>query len=267
MSVKIETTHKMTVDGQLPWLVPDKLLRKIGGVTYFKFSACNPSIVRLVYEAKQQRLSMSSSGALLALKQLRNKIQHDVFLAESGSAAEASFFGEAAAAKPRKMSKTEKGQLKANPEVMDVPVTVGGVATSIKILRPLHPLEDISVEFTEEALGVIIRYVRERDGTGATAVVGTRSYTKHADGDGERLWNMGGGRKARRIDGKLKYEPTTKSTASSAATEHDEEDYPHVDDPSDTESVVDANPGGEASASGAEDQHNMLDESPLENSS
>ena len=261
MSVKIETTHKMTVDGQLPWVVPDKLLRKIGGVTYFKFSACNPSIVRLVYEAKQQRLSMSSSGALLALKQLRNKIQHDVFLAESGSAAEASFFGEAAAAKPKKMSKANRGQLKANPEVMDVPVTVGGVATSINILRPLHPLDDISVEFTEEALGVIIRYVRERDGTGATAVVGTRSYTKHADGDGERLWNMGGGRKARRIDGKLKYISKTKSTASSAATEHDEEDYPHVDDPSDTESVVDANPGGEASASGAEDQQNMLDES------
>jgi hypothetical protein len=262
MSVKIETTHKMTVDGQLPWLVPEKLLRQIGGITYFKFSACNPSIVRLVYEAKQHRLSMSSSIALLELKKLRNKIQHDVFLAESGSAAEASFFGEAAVAKPKKMSKTDRNQLKANPEVMDVPVTVGGVATSIKILRPLHPLEDIHVEFTEEALGVIIRYVRERDGTGASAVAGTRSYKKHTDGDGERLWNMGGGRKACRIDGKLKYISKTKSTASSAATEHDEEeDDRNMDCPSGTESVGDANPGGEASASGAEDQQNMLDES------
>ena len=144
---------------------------------------------------------------------------------------------------------------------MDVQVTVGGVATSIKILRPLHPLEDISVEFTEEAIGTMITFARGRDGTGVAALSVSRSYNK-TKLEGDNLWNMGGGRQARRIDGKLKYVPTAKSAASSAPTEHDEEEDDRIIDcPSGNVSADDANPGGEATASGAEDQQNMPDES------
>ena len=168
MSVEIETVYKVTYSGTAKWDVDSKSLVYVEGKAFVKLARSSTGFCKLVWHGCGQlpdplpkEYSLTCSKGYVELTGIRNKLQSDYMIEKGQEALPELFKGKASPSKSR-VSRSDVRTMRANPDTLELPVELNDCNVVVQALRPVHPRDDLTVEFTSEALHAIIEYLQSK---------------------------------------------------------------------------------------------------------
>ena len=209
MPVDIKRSVTIAFDADISWPVPDDRLREVengGGTTMFvKLSPREPNFIRMVcagmFEMPKAsascKMSIVHTDGYTHLVNMRNAVAFSM----PADASAALFCDDDVqngpeaskpASKRRRLTMSDRLQLKAQPEIIQVavPGVQGQDDMNTLMLRPVHPCEDLAVALDPLMLEQVIRFIRH-SGLSPEILVQKRQY-----GDEDRpkgVWSNGSG--------------------------------------------------------------------------
>jgi hypothetical protein len=199
MKVQLKQIWSVSHEGSPPWLVADKELAVVDGHPYLKLWGRTYGFVKVIcydMEKVPRNFSLCGSLGLCNLVELRNEA------GKSPEEAAKNLFGKIRARKS--LTHAAQEEARDHPRVVEftVPAYPGCPATVVKALKAVHPTDILSVEMDANSLAAIFGYIRDQ----GLDKIPTRTYTpgsKEAgssqDGSAGPVYNMGGGRLARKL--------------------------------------------------------------------
>ena len=135
----------------------------VGAKAFVRVTTLSSSLVGLVTEANPdvpsplpKCWSLTSSKGLCDLIRLRNEAQADS-MASSGCK-----LFEAPIKKRRLRSRPSQEVMRTNPDSLMLEVVLDGVYHNVSVLRPVHPTDNLFVEYEESTLTVVLNYLRSQ---------------------------------------------------------------------------------------------------------
>ena len=208
MPVEIKRSITISADACTPWRVPDGLVREIdsgvGISSFVKLAPREPGLIRMVCAGVMElpkwsvncKMSIGHTDGYTRLVALRNTVAFsapadasaDLFCDDDLDEPKAA----KSASKRRRLTQSDRVQLKAHPEIIQVPVAgvQGRDAMDIAMLRPVHPCEDLSVALDAIMFEHVVRFIQHHE-LSQEVLLAKRQY-----GDEERpkgLWANGSG--------------------------------------------------------------------------
>ena len=162
--VNIERLWRITSsDGLAKWEVDNNCVVDVGGALYVKLPRSATGFSKLVFHKCDQvpkplprNYSLTASIGYTELQQQRNQRQSDDLVAQDRQNLPCLF--QACAAAPKKQRTTRKHiqDMRSKPDAIEI--VIDGV--SVKVLRPVHPRDDLCVEMTVASVGVVVKYLQ-----------------------------------------------------------------------------------------------------------
>ena len=210
MTITINRHVSLTYDGKVEWKVKGAYITEIEGVEFVKLPASDPALCKMVCSGIVDRMpkgcSLSQSSGIKELLRLRNEKQSSDLVPASSAA---NLF---AAMPDRKRSRRSVAAIREMRDSLALcDVAVPGFRDSagrdIKMVRPVHPRDDICVQLDKDVLEFIVGFIRFHGLDEATvanrrqyATAGSRGIWRQGDGLVVRVGDDGGvGHKFRRV--------------------------------------------------------------------
>ena len=132
------------------------------GTVFVKLSTQSTSLRGLISssnDAIENGVTLSNSTGLKLLVDKRNAAQQQSF-EESSRESECNLF-DAPKKKPRVLnSRDQVKELRTAPQSLTLTLTVDGEPRTVKVLRPVHPLDSVFVEYEASTMGAVLAYLR-----------------------------------------------------------------------------------------------------------
>ena len=173
MQATIVTTKSISLTGlKRVWkVVRDDETAVCDGAEYLKLHGHNYSLAKLISEGTDVELDKSRIGqrsvGIQELVQVRNEQQAESFMESVNPKAACTLFSTPAErkAKSRRETMTERRDqedLRRSPQSMTIPVTAGSTCRDVRILRAMHPRDNLFVECEAQTLAHVLSFIRER---------------------------------------------------------------------------------------------------------
>lgn len=194
MPVTIHRHVAISFDSKLEWKVKQKHIMVIGGVEYLKLPPSDTCFVRFVTQslghAINKNATLTHAPGIQQLLKLRNEQQAKEF-AESGKSTCSLFDQNEVTPKKRiKRSKAIMREMRDSPGALEVAVPgfEGKPDMVVKVIRPVHPADDICIQLDPIALEFVIGFVRHA-GISEDTLYTKRDYKAHDAPKG--VWKNG----------------------------------------------------------------------------
>ena len=183
MPIIVEPSYHISLDEAATWVVKPDMLVRHDEHTFVRLRTWDKNLITIITNIagvelpSKSRPSLAGCPGYNALKSLRNSMMS---AGEEDSNTASALFGREAAinlkVKPARISLAQMAQLRANPQVMEVPINNAsrGQFTAL-ILRPGHPNEDVSVLLDSETLDHVFTFIAEQ-GVSSEDLLSKRQY-------------------------------------------------------------------------------------------
>ena len=186
MSIAIETSYVLKVDGAPVWKIPLDVLKHVDGEMFIRLRPWDFSLVRLVLHGtddsikKKENPSLAQTPGWQAFMILRNEA---AFPCDTADVSARSLFGVDAQKKRRRQTRVSVQQLvaqRANCETMEfeVPGDNQRPAMVVRALKPALPYDEMSVLFNADTIDHIIAYIKQGGELDAEALLNKRVYKR-----------------------------------------------------------------------------------------